>query len=160
MECLTNICTFLFIKTSIVKNLSSMRTRLFLCEGGLPETQNNSRNGTDDGTERKWNGKCCDLHVWDTDHSVADLRGTRDARSPRGPNSFNFTQFLGKFGKIVCWRPPPPESWRPHLREILGPPLHWTLIIRKHTKFCQCPVIMRNRFRNSPILEEGVAGGQ
>ena len=109
VECLTNICTFLFIKTSIVKNLSSMRTRLFLCEGGLPETQNNSRNGTDDGTERKWNGKCCDLHVWDTDHSVADLRGTRDARSPRCPNSFNFTQFLGKFGKIVCWRPPPPR---------------------------------------------------
>ena len=27
---------------------------------------------------------------------------------PRGPNSFNFMQFLGKFGKIVCWRPP----WR------------------------------------------------
>ena len=25
---------------------------------------------------------------------------------PGGPNSFNFMQFLGKFGKIVCWRPP------------------------------------------------------
>ena len=24
---------------------------------------------------------------------------------PQGPNSFNFMQFLGKFGKIVCWRP-------------------------------------------------------
>ena len=35
------------------------------------------------------------------------------------PNSFNFMQFLGKFGKIVCWRPL--ESWRPHLGEILDP---------------------------------------
>ena len=25
---------------------------------------------------------------------------------PGGPNSFNFMQFLGKYGKIVCWRPP------------------------------------------------------
>ena len=25
---------------------------------------------------------------------------------PGGPNSFNFMQFLGKFGKIVCWRSP------------------------------------------------------
>ena len=31
--------------------------------------------------------------------------GTRDARSPGGPNSFNFMQFFGKFGKIVYWRP-------------------------------------------------------
>ena len=39
---------------------------------------------------------------------VADLRGgARDVRPPPGgPNSFNFMQFLGKFGKIVCWRPP------------------------------------------------------
>ena len=36
------------------------------------------------------------------------------APSPGGPNSFNFMQFLGKFGKIICWRPPP-ESWRPLL---------------------------------------------
>ena len=42
-------------------------------------------------------------------------------RAPRGPNSFNFMQFLGKFGKIVCWRPP--ECWRPLLGEILDPPL-------------------------------------
>ena len=34
---------------------------------------------------------------------------------PQGPNSFNSIQFLGKFGKIVCWHPPPPESWHPHL---------------------------------------------
>ena len=31
------------------------------------------------------------------------------APPPGGPNSFNFMQFLGKFGKIVCWRPPPGE---------------------------------------------------
>ena len=34
---------------------------------------------------------------------------------PPHPNSFNFMQFWGKFGKIVCWRP--------HLGEILDPPL-------------------------------------
>ena len=48
---------------------------------------------------------------------MADLRGgARDAR-PRGPNSFNFMQFLGKFGEIVCWRPPgklgPPPRGNP-----------------------------------------------
>ena len=42
---------------------------------------------------------------------------------PEGPNSFNFMQFLRKFGKIVCWRPPLPGSWRPLLGEILDPPL-------------------------------------
>ena len=43
----------------------------------------------------------------------------------RGPNSFNFMQFLGEFGKIICCQPPPPppESWCPHLGEILDPPL-------------------------------------
>ena len=30
-------------------------------------------------------------------------------RPPPGPNSFNFMQFLGKFGKIICWRPPTGE---------------------------------------------------
>ena len=39
--------------------------------------------------------------------SVADLhRKNLDSRPPGGPNSFNFMQFLGKFDKIVCWRPP------------------------------------------------------
>ena len=35
-----------------------------------------------------------------------------------------YLQFLGTFGKIVCWRSPlPPGSWCPHLLEILYPPL-------------------------------------
>ena len=35
------------------------------------------------------------------------FRGGAGARAPPGhPNSFNFMQFSGKFGKIVCWRPP------------------------------------------------------
>ena len=42
--------------------------------------------------------------------------GARHAPSG-GPNSFNFMQFLGKFGKIVCWRPPgelePPPRGNP-----------------------------------------------
>ena len=41
---------------------------------------------------------------------------------PWGPNSFNFMQFWGKIGQIIAlrihlW------SWRPHLGEILDPPL-------------------------------------
>ena len=32
---------------------------------------------------------------------------------PLGPNSFNFMQFLGKFAKIVCWRPPGELAPRP-----------------------------------------------
>ena len=36
---------------------------------------------------------------------------------PGGPNSFNFMQFLGNFGEIVCWRPPgelaPPPRGNP-----------------------------------------------
>ena len=32
---------------------------------------------------------------------------------PGGPNSFKFMQLLGKFGKIVCWRP---------LRRLVPPP--------------------------------------
>ena len=34
--------------------------------------------------------------------------GVRDMR-PRGPNSFNFMQFLRKYGKILCWHPPAEE---------------------------------------------------
>ena len=45
----------------------------------------------------------------------------REGCPPGGPNSFNFMPFLGKFGKIVCWRPL--ESWRPLLGEILDTPL-------------------------------------
>ena len=33
-------------------------------------------------------------------------KGSREGRPPGGPNSFNFMQFLGKFGKIVCWHLP------------------------------------------------------
>ena len=44
--------------------------------------------------------------------------GAREVRPPpRCPNSFNFMQFLGNFGKIVCWRPPgelaPPPRGNP-----------------------------------------------
>ena len=39
---------------------------------------------------------------------------------PRGLNSFNFMQFFGKFGKIVCWHL---EGCHPHLEEFLDPPL-------------------------------------
>ena len=51
-----------------------------------------------------------------TIQSVADLHSKiLDAPPPPpgGPNSFNFMQFLGKFGKIVCWRPPSPGELAP-----------------------------------------------
>ena len=57
---------------------------------------------------------------------VADLRGAWGTHAPpRHPNSFNFMQFLGELGKIVCSRPPPPPPWRVHapLGEILDPSL-------------------------------------
>ena len=66
----------------------------------------------------------CLLHNTLTRLSVADLRGgARDVRPPGGRNSFNFMQFLWKFGEIVCWRPPPPGELEPLLGEILDPPL-------------------------------------
>ena len=49
-------------------------------------------------------------------------KGGARTRVPPGPNSFNFMQFLGNFGKILCWHPL--ESWRYHLWEILNPPLN------------------------------------
>ena len=35
-------------------------------------------------------------------------------------NVLDFMQSLGKFDKIVCWRPPPPEDQRPLLKGILN----------------------------------------
>ena len=32
------------------------------------------------------------------------------ARPPTAQNFLNFMQFFGKFGKIICWRAPPPEG--------------------------------------------------
>ena len=45
-------------------------------------------------------------------------------RAPQGPNPFNFMQFLVKFGKIVCWRPPgelaPPPRGNPGSATVNG----------------------------------------
>ena len=45
---------------------------------------------------------------------------------PQAQNSFNFMQFLGIFWQNRMLAPPPPGSWRPHLGEILDPPLNVT----------------------------------
>ena len=55
------------------------------------------------------------------DLTSGGCRGARDVLPAGGSNSFNFMLFLGKFGKIVCWCSP--KGWRPHLGEILNPPL-------------------------------------
>ena len=62
---------------------------------------------------------CCECVQW----RIYIVKFWKISPPPGGPNSFNFMQFLGKFGKIVCWRPPPRGSWRPLLGEILDPPL-------------------------------------
>ena len=41
-------------------------------------------------------------------------------------------RFFGKFGKIVCWRPPP--GWRPLLRGILDLPLRPLCILQIHVR--------------------------
>ena len=64
------------------------------------------------------------IQIKDYSISVADLHSKiLDAPPPRGPNSFNFMQFLGNFwqNRMLV---PPLGSWRPHLGEILDPPLH------------------------------------
>ena len=48
-----------------------------------------------------------------------------DGRTPTAQNFLNFMQFFGKFGKIICWRPP--EGWRPSYGESWIPP--WDPII-------------------------------
>ena len=60
---------------------------------------------------------------------MADLRGARPSRPP-GPNSFNFMQFLGKFGKIVCWHPP--GELAPPLPGNPGSATDLVLILRSH----------------------------
>ena len=59
-------------------------------------------------------GYCTDLSGPCT---VVDLRRVQGMHAPGGPNSFNFMQFLGKFGKIVCW---PPRGLAPPPRGIPG----------------------------------------
>ena len=79
----------------------------------------------------------CFASIENADRSVITSGGSKGGREgraptplpPRGPNYFNFMQFLGNFGKIICWRPP--GSWRPLLGEILDPPLI-TVCFQKH----------------------------
>ena len=74
-------------------------------------------------------GNIC--HIWVIQVSIVELGPSKISKQwriyivkfwtrpppPGGPNSFNFVQFLGKFGKIVCWRPPgelaPPPRGNP-----------------------------------------------
>ena len=49
----------------------------------------------------------------------------------RDPNSFNFMQFLGKFGKIVCWRPPSAGELAPPPRGNPGSATEMDLFIRE-----------------------------
>ena len=74
-------------------------------------------------------------------NTLADLR--------RGPDSFNFMQFLGKFAAIVSWRPPPSsprvgtstsgKSWIRHCNDLITlpdsdfKPDGYTVLCRKYS---------------------------
>ena len=51
--------------------------------------------------------------------------GARDGAPTWGSKLFQFHAVFAKIGKIVCWRPL--WGWRPHLGEILDPPLTGTM---------------------------------
>ena len=70
-------------------------------------------------------------------------KGRREGRTPHPPwrpNSFNFMQFLGEFGKIVCSRPPP---WRVHAPpwgnpgSVTGHILPFVFPIESEKSFCK-----------------------
>ena len=62
--------------------------------------------------------------------NIVTIGGFKGAQgcAPRRSNSFDFMQFSGKFGKIVCWRPPPQKV--PNIGEILDPPLLTTIVFQ------------------------------
>ena len=61
-----------------------------------------------------------------TVYAVADLRGTRGTRTPLGVQIVSIPcNFLENFAKLYVGATPTPEGWRPHLGEILDPPLVW-----------------------------------
>ena len=49
-------------------------------------------------------------------YTVADLHSKILGAPPPGPKFFQFHAVLGFFGRIVCWRPPPPPG------ELAAPP--------------------------------------
>ena len=63
-----------------------------------------------------WNDKTLTLATW-SQWRIYIVKFWTRAPPSGGPNSFNFMQFLGNFGKIVCWRPPgelaPPPRGNP-----------------------------------------------
>ena len=60
--------------------------------------------------------------------SSRGFRGASGAHPPPTAQNFlDFMQFFGKFDKIICWRPPPPEGRHPLLQGILDPPLTSTI---------------------------------
>ena len=77
---------------------------------------------------------------------------------PPGPDSFNFMQFLGKFGKIVCWSPPgelmPPPRGNPGsataIRSISTKFLENCIKMKEiGLRICQCEVQGFVRFCNN-----------
>ena len=59
---------------------------------------------------------------------------------PWGPNSFNFMQFWGKIGKIICWRL--------HLGEILDLPLRILAVLAPRKKPFPFNVLLWASFQN------------
>ena len=66
---------------------------------------------------------------------------TRPPPPPGGPNSFNFMQFSGKIGKIICWRPPgelaPPPRGNPGSATDFFPLLNMTIVASQEISLSQ-----------------------
>ena len=67
-------------------------------------------------------------------------------------------QFLGKFGKIICWRPPPPPLT---LGEILVPPLVCVCVCVWCVCVCMCVCVLgiTTVAMNLDVNEAGEEGG-
>ena len=103
-----------------------------------------------------------------TKHTGGSKGGARDASPPPrppGPNSFNFIRFLGKFGKIVCWRllwgvgaPSSGKSWIRHCIELAPPPPNgnpWSVLANVYTLMSDVNVIQQKLLEITVVLVSG-----
>ena len=82
------------------------------------------------------------------DKAAADLASPPP---PRRPNSFDFMQFSGQFGKIICWRPS--RGVAPSPGEILDPPLNGNDCWLKHCRLLSLQFFHRRSVKAWPTKE-------
>ena len=88
-------------------------------------------------------------YLWCLTLTSGESKGRgREARAPRGLNSFKFMHFFRKIWQNVMlapsegWRPTPapPRFWSQNLREILDPPILavWTKVYKNSLIYLKC----------------------